>query len=92
MLQTTTNIAVGVRKGREGSVRNNLQTLLPYLPATFLFLKAEGRAGLLRHDHVHEAQRRVSKDAAPARGTEKKAELWRREQTKRIRIAHADTQ
>lgn len=47
MLQTTTNIAVRVTKGREGSVRNNLRGLVSwysYLLATFMFLKIEGRA------------------------------------------------
>lgn len=46
MLQTTTNIAVRVRKGREGSVRNNLRGLVAwysYLLATFLYLKIEER-------------------------------------------------
>lgn len=47
LLQTTTNIAVRVRKGREGSVRNNVRGLVswyPHLLARFLYLKIEGRA------------------------------------------------
>lgn len=47
MLQTTTNIAVRERKGRQGSARNNARGLVSWYAhflATFLYLKIEGRA------------------------------------------------
>lgn len=80
MTQTTTNIAVRVRKEREGSVRNNLQGLVSwdsYLPATFLFLKIEGKAPAARPYAREAVTEEVSKDAVAVRRTEKKAKLWK---------------